>query len=213
MTDGSSSAIAQDRRLRFACACASALSVAEDPWVAVVNQRKLNDGTKELILNVLARQPRTITQLADLLGISPPAVHRHVTGLLGDELIREVDVPAPQRSRTVERYYQLNFPVVLATDRATLEPVLADLAAEIAEAFQRRQEAFAASFAQTSLPARGELFAALLHYLYATAGRMARERLEATGMLPPWPEHDDGSRWIWWAEEASEEHRPEREVL
>jgi hypothetical protein len=26
--------------------------------------------------------------------------------------------------------------------------------------------------------------------------------------LPPWPEHGDGSRWLWWAEEA-----PETEVL
>ena len=54
--------------------------VGEDPWVAIVNQRKLNDGTKELILNAIYRQPRTITQLAELLGISVPAVHRHVVG-------------------------------------------------------------------------------------------------------------------------------------
>jgi hypothetical protein len=33
---------------------------------------------------------------------------------------------------------------------------------------------------------------------------LARERLEADGDLPPWPVHDDGSRWVWWAEEAEE---------
>ena len=33
-------------------------------------------------------------------------------------------------------------------------------------------------------------------------------RLEAEGVLPPWPEHGDGSRWVWWAEEAAP---PERE--
>jgi hypothetical protein len=60
------------------------------------------------------------------------------------------------------------------------------------------------AFAQTSLPARGESFETLLHYIYATATRLARERLEAAGELPPWPEHDDGSRWVWWAEEPLE---------
>ena len=111
---------------------------------------------------------------------------------------------APQRSRGSERYYRPNFPVVLAADRAALQPVLEDLAADIAAAFRRRQEALTNAFAQTSLPARGEPVEMLLHYLYATATRLARARLEADGALPPWPEHADGSRWIWWAEEAPE---------
>ena len=117
MTDAPSSLVDDDHRLRFACACASAVPSGEDPWVAIVNQRKLNDGTKELILNAIYRQPRTITQLAELLGISAPAVHRHVVDMLADELIHEVDVAAPQRSRGSERYYRPNFPVVLAADR------------------------------------------------------------------------------------------------
>jgi DNA-binding transcriptional ArsR family regulator len=203
MTHGPSIPVDADRRLRFACACATAIPVAADPWVAIVNQRKLNDGTKELILNALFAQPRTITQLADLLGISAPAVHRHITDLLRDELIKEVDVAVP-RIRGSERYYRPNFPVVLAADRAALQPVLEDLAADIAAAFQRRQEALTSAFAQTSLPARGESVETLLHYLYATATRLARARLEADGALPLWPEHADGSRWIWWAEEPPE---------
>ena len=204
MTDGASSFVNGDHRLRFACACASAVPIAADPWVAVVNQRKLNDGTKELILNAIYRQPRTITQLAELLGISAPAVHRHVVDLLADELIREVDLAAPHRSRAIERYYRPNFPVLLSSDQATLQPAIEDLAADIAAAFHRRQEALADAFAHTSLPAREEQAEMLLHYLYATATRLARARLEADGALPPWPEHADGSRWIWWAEEAPE---------
>jgi DNA-binding transcriptional ArsR family regulator len=207
MTDAASS-LPDDHRLRFACACASAFPTAEDPWVAIVNQRKLNDGTKELILNAIYRQPRTITQLAELLGISAPAVHRHVVDLLADELIQEVELVAPQRSRSSERYYRPNFPVVLAADRAALQPILEDLAVDLTAAFHRRLEALTDTFAQTSLPARGEPAEMLLHYLYATATRLARARLEAEGALPPWPEHADGSRWIWWAEEA-----PETEVL
>jgi AcrR family transcriptional regulator len=202
------SSLDDDHRLRFACACASAVPRGEDPWVAIVNQRKLNDGTKELILNAIYRQPRTITQLAELLGISAPAVHRHIGDMLADDLIQEVDLAAPQRSRGSERYYRPNFPVVLAADRDALQPVLEDLAADIAAVFQQRQEALANALAETSLPARGEPVELLHHYLYATATRLARARLEVDGALPPWPDHADGSRWIWWAEEA-----PETEVL
>jgi len=202
------SSLDDDHRLRFACACASAFPSGEDPWVAIVNQRKLNDGTKELILNAIYRQPRTITQLAELLGISAPAVHRHIGDMLVDDLIQEVDLAAPQRSRGSERYYRPNFPVVLAADRDALQPVLEDLAADIAAVFQQRQEALANALADTSLPARGEPVELLHHYLYATATRLARARLEAAGSLPPWPEHADGSRWIWWAEEAPETEVP-----
>ena len=120
MTDAPSPLVDDDHRLRFACACASAVPIAEDPWVAIVNQRKLNDGTKELILNAIYRQPRTITQLAELLGISAPAVHRHVVDMLADELIHEVHPAAGERSRGSERYYRPSFPIVLAADRAAV---------------------------------------------------------------------------------------------
>jgi DNA-binding transcriptional ArsR family regulator len=179
-----------------------------DPWAAIAHDGKLNDGTKERILNALAARPRTITQLAELLGVSPPAAHRHVMDLLDSELIGEVAAPRDGRRSPVERYYQPTFPVILAADRASLDPVLQNLAADIAATFRDRQEALAAAFAQTSLSARGESFETLLHYLYATAVRTARARLEAEGALPPWPEHADGSRWVWWAEEA-----PAREVM
>src|SRR5215211_5188653 len=140
MPDRLSPSLDGNNRLRFACACATAVPVAEDPWVAIVNQRKLNDGTKELILNAIYRQPRTITQLAELLGISAPAVHRHVADMLASELIAEAVVTAPERSRGSERYYRPNFPVLLASDQEMLQPVLQDLAADIAAAFHRRQD-------------------------------------------------------------------------
>jgi DNA-binding transcriptional ArsR family regulator len=204
MTDARSPLVDDDHQLRFACACASAAPIGEDPWVAIVNQRKLNDGTKERILNAIYRQPRTITQLAELLGISAPAVHRHIADMLRDELIQESDLRASQRNRASERYYRPNFPVVLTDDRTVLQPILEDLAADIAAVFRQRQEALAHAFADTSLPGRGEPVEVLLHYFYAAATRLARARLEAEGALPSWPEHADGSRWLWWAEEAPE---------
>ncbi|MGH2614103.1 MAG: MarR family transcriptional regulator [Thermomicrobiales bacterium] len=201
MTDRPSPAGDDAQALRFACACASAVPIAEDPWVAIAQQRKLNDGMKEQILNALYRQPRTVAQLAQQLDRSPPAVHRHVVELLASQLIHEVDAPPHGRRSGVARFYGPNFPIVLAADRAALQPVLDDLAQAIATAFRTEQAPLARAFARTSLPARGESFAALQQYLYATATRMARERLEADGDLPPWPVHDDGSRWVWWAEE------------
>jgi DNA-binding transcriptional ArsR family regulator len=190
--------------LRFACACASAAPVAEDPWVAISQQRKLNDGTKERILNALHRQPRTIAQLAQTLGLSAPAVHRHVAELLASELIREAAAPAEGRRSALERYYRPNFPIVRTGDRTALQPALDDLAAAFAAAFRAGQGPLRDAFARTGLPARGEDFEALLHYLFAAAARTARARLEAAGDLPAWPVHDDGSRWVWWAEEPPE---------
>jgi DNA-binding transcriptional ArsR family regulator len=199
---------ADQRRLRLACSCASASDAMSDPWAAIPHDGKLNDGTKERILNALAARPRTIAQLADLLGISSPAVHRHVTELAASELIREVEVPQEERRTGVERYYQPAFPVILAADQALFEPMLQELAADFATSFRRGQAALAEAFARTSLPARGVSFETLLHYLYATAARSARAQLEAEGALPPWPVHADGSHWVWWAEES-----PSREVM
>jgi predicted ArsR family transcriptional regulator len=190
--------------LRFACACASAAPVAEDPWVAISQQHKLNNGAKERILNALHRQPRTTAQLAQALGLSAPAVHRHVAELLASELIREAAAPAAGRRSALERYFRPNFPVVRAADRQELQPVLAGLAEAFGGAFRARQDDLAQAFARTGLSARGEPFEALLHYLFAEAARTARARLEAEGVLPPWPEHGDGSRWVWWAEEPPE---------
>jgi DNA-binding transcriptional ArsR family regulator len=201
MTDAYVSPGEATARLRFACACASAQDVADDPWTAISKDGKLKDGTKEQILNAIYRQPRTIAQLAQHLGISRPAVHRHITELLASELIREVEVPDEKRASVVERYYRPNFPVVLAQDRAAFQTTLEELARAFAQTFRSRREALVEALMRTSLPGPEEHFDALLHYLYTMSARMARRELEADGSLPPWPEHRDGSRWLWWAEE------------
>ena len=90
------------------------------------------------------------------------------------------------------------------SDRRALEPVLGQLAEAMAEVFRSGQPALAEAFARTNLSTQDERFEELLHYLYAAAARLARERLEAEGLLPDWPEHRDGSRWVWWAEEPPE---------
>jgi DNA-binding transcriptional ArsR family regulator len=192
------------RMLRLACACASASPVAGDPWVAIVKQGKLVDGTKERILNALHAQPRTVTKLAQSLGLAPPTVHRHVAELLASELVKEAPVPPENRRSAVERHYRPAFPVVTAEERQELQPTLDELASAFADVFRAQREALAEAFAQTSLPARGFAFDSLAHCLFTTAIRLARAQLEMDGSLPPWPEHADGSRWVWWAEEPPE---------
>ena len=135
MAEPASVQIDEPRTLRFACSCASGASVASDPWARISQDGKLKDGTKELILNAIYRRPRTIAQLAQQLKLSSPAVHRHITEMLANELIREVDVPDAERTSPVERYYRPNFPVVLAQDRAAFQPVLEQLARELAASF------------------------------------------------------------------------------
>jgi DNA-binding transcriptional ArsR family regulator len=195
------------RTLRFACACASSAPVATDPWVAVAQQGKLADGTKERILNALARQPLSLTELAQRLGLSPPAIHRHLTALVASELVQEVPIPAAARRSPTERHYRPAFPIIRAADRQVLDPVVEALAAALAAVVQEQQVELAAAFARTELAAHGVPFAALRHYLYASATRRAREQLETAGTLPPWPTHGDGSRWVWWAEAPAQEPR------
>ncbi len=188
-------------KLRFACSCASAADVADDPWSTVSKQGKLNDGSKELILNAVYLRPRTIAQLAQLLTLSQPTVHRHIREMLASDLVREVDVGDEERGWAVERYYRPNFPVVLASHRREFLPAIEEIAHEFAEDFRDRLASLSEVFSRIDSPDPQARFEDLLHYLYTTAVRMARNRLEEEGALPPWPVHPDGSRWIWWAEE------------
>ena len=195
-------AVRQPRRLRFACSCASAAPDLGEPWVAVAREKKLNDGTKELILNAIYRHPRTIAQLAEQLGLSQPAIHRHIAELLASDLIREVAVSPADRAWAVERYYRPNFPVVLAADSRLFEPAIEALADQVAALFREHRPTLVDLCARTGLADDGRQPEELLHYLYAAVTRAARRRLEQAGDLPPWPAHPDGSRWVWWAEEA-----------
>src|ERR1051326_2068396 len=76
--------------LRFPCECVSSREGGySDPWAAVTKRKLLPDGTKEEILNLLAREPKTISQLAEALRLSPPSVFAHVNDMIKRELLRE----------------------------------------------------------------------------------------------------------------------------
>ena len=76
-----------NRELQFACECVSAKGGYSDPWAAISQNKLLPDGTKEEILNRLAKEPRTIAQLAKELELSQPSIHRHIGEMMASELL------------------------------------------------------------------------------------------------------------------------------
>ena len=188
--------------LRFACECVSSRQGGySEPWAAIAKNKLLPDGTKEEILNLVAREPKTISQLAVALKLSPPSVHTHINDMMKSELLRESE--EWEKRYPTERYYEPNFPVVKAEERAALAALCQELAAQVAELFARREQQFKEDFAQTTLAERGWTYTDIAHYLYACVQREARRLLEERGALPPRAEHQNGVAWVFWAEESA----------
>jgi len=185
--------------LRFPCECVSTHRGYTDPWAAIAQNKLLNNGTKERLLNVVARQPKTIAGIAKELGLSQPTVHAHVSDMLDSELLRVS--PDWEKKHPSENYYQPNFPVIKAGDRAAFDAICDELATGLAELFQARQSELEVAIGQTTLPEEGWTYHDVAHYLFATVQRRARTLLEQRDALPPREKHADGAEWVFWAEE------------
>lgn len=191
---------ANHKGLRFPCECVSAQGGYSDPWAGISQKKLFPDGTKEEIVNSVAREPKTIAQLAKELGLSQPSIHRHVTEMMASELLRESE--EWERRYPTERYYEPNFPVVKAEERAEFEALCQEMAEQVANLFERRGKRLKGAFDKTELANRGWTFADIAQYLYASVQRGARETLEQRGVLPTPEPHANGVEWIYWAEEA-----------
>jgi DNA-binding transcriptional ArsR family regulator len=187
--------------LRFACPCVSAVPADEhsDPWAEVAQRRLFADGTKEKILNSLARGPRTVAAVADELGLSRPSVLVHVQQMMESELLRET--PQEARRFAGERFYEPNFPIVKAHEQGTLDVACAEIADQLSSIVEQKLTSLRAAFAKTELAGRGWEFEDVAQYLFACIQRQTREQLEARGRLPPAAPHANGTRWTFWAEE------------
>jgi DNA-binding transcriptional ArsR family regulator len=186
--------------LRFACDCVSARRAAcSDPWASIAKNKLLMDGTKEEIINLVADEPRTISQLAGALSLSSPSVHAHIGDMVRSELLRESE--AREKLHPSERYYEPNFPVVKAGERAAFEKLCGEMSAQVADLFASRLPQLERAFARTDLAARGWAFADVAQYLYARVQRDARALLEERATLPPPREHRNGAEWVFWAEQ------------
>ncbi len=192
--------IRNGRSLRFPCECVSVHRGYSDPWAAITQSSLLNDGTKERILNLVAREPKTIARIASDLGLSQPAVHAHVAAMLASELLR--DASEWQKAHPAENYYEPNFPIVKAADGAAFERVCERVARDMAEAFERGAGDLQRTFAKSALASEGWAFRDLAQFCFAHAQRGARTMLEQRGVLPTRQKHRNGTEWLFWAEEA-----------
>jgi DNA-binding transcriptional ArsR family regulator len=188
------------RGLYFPCECVSAMSGYSDPWAGISQNKLLPDGTKEGILNLVAKEPKTIAQLAKKLGFSQPTIYRHISEMMASELLRESE--EWERKYPAERYYEPNFPVIRADEHVEFEPLCREMADRMADLFEKRRKQLESAFDKTALTERGWTFSDITQYLYARVQREARQLLEQRGILPLSEKHQNGVEWIFWGEEA-----------
>ncbi len=186
--------------LRFPCECVSSRRGGySEPWAAVAKNKLLPDGTKEEILNLVAREPRTISQLAGALGLSAPSVYAHVSDMLKSELLREA--VEWEKTHPAEKYYEPNFPVIREEEADELCRLCDELAVKVADLFRKHRRKLEKSFGETPLAERGWDFAEVAQFIFASAQRRARGLLEQEGTLAPPKAHGNGVEWVFWAEE------------
>ena len=186
--------------LYFACNCVSSRPENYgDPWSAIAKNRLIVDGTKEKIINLVARQPRTISQLAKELNMAAPTVHTHIGELLGSELLRHSDEWEKLHSK--ERYYEPNFPVVWGVDREKFEIICERLSQQVADLVESAMPELESAFRGTDMEEEGWTADDLGQYLYACSQRGARKRLEERGSLNTAEVRKNGVEWVFWAEE------------
>src|SRR2546421_3285514 len=186
--------------LRFPCECVSSRTGGySDPWAEITKNKLLPNGTKEEILNILAQEPRTITQIADALGLSAPSVHTHVSDLLRSELLREA--VESEKSHPAERYYEPNFPVFKIEECAEFRALCEEMGNELVRLFEKKQQKIERAFHRTGLSEKGWELSDITQCLFTNLYRGARTQLEQRGLLSPREKHANGARWIFWAEE------------
>jgi DNA-binding transcriptional ArsR family regulator len=193
-------AIGDSKGLRFPCECvSSAPGGYTDPWADLTKRKLLPNGTKEQIITLLAEEPKTISQLAQALNLSPPSVHTHINDMLQSELLRESE--EFEKRHPSERYYEPNFPVFKTEECAEFRALCEEMAQQLADLFEKRRSSMERAFSKTNLSAHGWELSDVTQCLYANMYRGARTLLEQRGLLTPRQKHANGAEWIFWAEE------------
>src|ERR1051326_6251655 len=181
--------------LLFPCECVSSRKGGySDPWAAVTKRKLLPDGTKEEILNLLAREPKTISQLAKELKLKPASVHAHVNDMMKSELLRES--VEWEKKHPTERYYEPNFPVFRAEDCAEFAALCQEMAEQVVALFEKKAPQMERAFGRTSLHGRGWGLKDVTQCLFANMQRRARAMLEQRGLLAACEKHANGAEWV-----------------
>src|ERR1700704_4491470 len=140
--------------LLFPCECVSSRTGGySDPWAEITKNKLLPNGTKEEILNILAQEPSTITQIAEVLGLSAPSVHTHVSDMLRSELLREA--VEWEKTHPAERYYEPNFPVLKTDECAEFRALCEEMSKEVVALFERKRKKIESAFRKTELAGKG----------------------------------------------------------
>ena len=186
--------------LRFPCECVSSRRGGySDPWAEITKNKLLPNGTKEGSLNLVAREPKTISQLAEALSLSAPSVFAHVNDMMKSELLRESE--EWEKKYPTERYYEPNFPVFRAEECAEFESLCQEMAEQVAALFEKKRPQMERAFGRAGFAERGWGLTDITQCLYANTQRAARSLLEQRGLLAPRQKHANGSAWVFWAEE------------
>jgi DNA-binding transcriptional ArsR family regulator len=192
--------------LRFPCECVSSRTGGySDPWAEITKNKLLPDGTKEEILNILAQEPGTITQIAEALGLAAPSVHTHVSEMLRSELLREA--VEWEKTHPAERYYEPNFPVFKAAECEEFKALCEEMSKELVGLFEKKRQKMERAFSKTNLSQQGWELTDITQCLFANMYRGARTSLEQQGLLSPPEKHANGAKWIFWAEEPEPKGR------
>jgi DNA-binding transcriptional ArsR family regulator len=192
---------AGDRKgLRFPCECVSGLADRySDPWADIARKKLLPNGTKEQILNLVAQEPMTLSQLAQALKLSAPSIHTHINDLVTSELLRESE--EFEKKHPTERYYEPNFPVFKAQECAEFRSLCDEMAQELVRLFEGRRSAMERAFQKTGLPDQGWEMSDVTQCLFTNMYRSARKLLEERGVLTSREKRANGAEWTFWAEE------------
>src|SRR5204862_2619329 len=106
-----------------------------------------------------------------------------------------------ERKYPAERYYEPNFPIIKADERAEFGSLCEEMAETIVDLFESRRSQLEVAFNKTALSERGWTLSDIGQYLFACMQRGARKTLEQRGVLRPPEKHTNGVEWIFWAEE------------
>ena len=187
--------------LQFPCECVSSREENySDPWSPISRNRLFSNGTKEEIVNLVAREPMTMSQLAKALDLSVPSVFKHVNELMASELIRHS--AKWEKLHPKEVYYEPNFPVICKDDCSEVEDVCSEISDSIVDLFEQSRPKFERAFQSSGLPAKGWTFDDLTQCVFARIQRKARRSLEERGAVAAPKKHRNGVSWSFWAEQA-----------
>src|ERR1700730_7509730 len=200
------------KSLCFPCECVSGGSGGySDPWSEITKNKLLANGTKEEILNLVAREPKTISQLAEALDLSAPSVHTHISDMMKSELLRESD--EWEKRYPTERYYEPNFPVFKAEECAEFRILCEEMAEQVVSLFEKKRTKMERAFRRTPLSDQGWEFSDITQCLYANMQRGARTMLEQRGMLSSRQKRKNGAAWIFWAQEPEANARKKKRLV